>query len=110
MRRNQGQGLKDMRAALKARPPCWCDSRGVWHRIKDMDSVHLWNTIKMLWNHTVPLEYRIGQVINHPSVTTWPIAFKKKAFTLLFREFYNRSEVLDPMWWAVARADAGIRG
>lgn len=32
----------------------WRDRTGVFHKVEDMDSRHLYYTVMMIWNHSVP--------------------------------------------------------
>jgi hypothetical protein len=39
---------------------CWLDRHGERHAPDQMETRHLFNTLKMIWNNMVPSQYRVG--------------------------------------------------
>lgn len=39
---------------------CWRDRHGERHRPAQMETGHVFNTMKMIWNNLVPIEFHVG--------------------------------------------------
>lgn len=62
----------------------WRDRNGVKHAVTDMETRHLFYTLRMIWNHTMPGAYRLpGNLYSFGSYYSEPYMLKAvRAITL----------------------------
>ena len=77
-------------------PFIWKTSKRELYYLEDMDTIHLFNTARMLYNNVlVPPAFRVldpdtGSFIRHPEIWTWNSDYIAKAFELMLEELRER--------------------
>lgn len=61
-------------------------------RPQEMATHHLFNALKMMWNHNVPEDWIIQPFTHYPGVRKFPKGMRKAAISNLFNELMNRSD------------------
>lgn len=64
----------------------WHTKDGLLLDISDMETDHIINCLKMIWNHTVPVEYKIFPFRHYPGLTE-RIESRKSLYRQAIREF-----------------------
>lgn len=72
----------------------WLTKKGEWLELEDMDTRHIFYSLRLIFNHTVPEFYRTPESI-HPVVLYydayfWADAYKKAACDALMAELLTR--------------------
>src|SRR5437762_14379094 len=62
-----------------------------------MATEHLFYTLRMLYNHSVPPVFRVGQFKRHPNVFKWPLDYKTQAGQAMRAAFNKRNDIEDWM-------------
>lgn len=72
----------------------WRDRAGKFHKPADMTTSHLFFTVRIIWNHTVPNELRITPyrkyTFDHDIYTT---EYMKNAVYFLTKELHTRNDL-----------------
>lgn len=63
----------------------------------EMKTSHLFNAVKMIWNHKVPAAWRIQPYTEYKGVTRWGKRETTWAVTNLMNELMNRSDLTEGM-------------
>jgi hypothetical protein len=76
-------------------PFLWRTHAGVLWRVSDMDTNHLFNTVRMLHNNTVPPAFRVlcpdtGDFIRYPDIKSWDEFYFEEAYAILRNELDSR--------------------
>jgi len=77
-------------------PFIWKTSKDELYYLEDMDTIHLFNTARMLYNNVlVPPAFRVldpdtGSFIRHPEIWTWNPDYIAVAFELMVDELRER--------------------
>lgn len=69
----------------------WLARSGDLYRVQDMETSHLFNTVKMVWNHSVPEEHKIDR--NHKRYTfgnAYSYTYIRLAMYCMLRELQTR--------------------
>lgn len=69
----------------------WKDKRHNFHYPKDMTTQHLFNTLKMIWNHAMPVKVGIYNKYTFPAFYT--DAYMKQAIKYLAIELSQRQDL-----------------
>lgn len=73
----------------------WQTQEGKLVRVQTMMTSHIWNSLKMIWNHRVPVQCRIIPFKHYGKIG--PQHWKKKharyAIKNLFNELMNRNDI-----------------
>ena len=75
----------------------WTTHDGKEFRPRDMATTHLFNSIKMLYNNTVPPAFRVGEFRRWADVATWDPEYLQEALKQLTAEFESRGDNGDHM-------------
>ncbi len=78
--------------AGEQKPFVWVTHKGKSMSVRQMATEHLFYTIRMLYNHSVPPFLRVGEFVRYPDVSRWPIDYRRKASAAMFKEFNRRSD------------------
>lgn len=73
----------------------WTTHDGREFRPRDMATTHLFNSIKMLYNNTVPPAFRVGEFRRWKDVATWDPEYLQEAMGELASEFESRTDNRD---------------
>lgn len=71
----------------------WETHKGKRIKPREMATPHLFNTIKMLWNNTVPPVFRVGPFKRYRDVGTWDLKYLMRALDELQDEFESRDDI-----------------
>ena len=69
----------------------WKDRKHNFYYPKDMETSHLFNTLKMIWNHTMPVKVGIYNAYTFPAFYT--DAYMKQAIKHLTIELAKRNDL-----------------
>ncbi len=81
--------LKDLEPALRIE--YWVQKDRSFIRIKEMETGHLYNSIRLVWNHSVPKEMRLGR---RTSRTLGGLKYRQKQLPYLIEELESRKDKL----------------
>lgn len=76
----------------------WRDMRGNPHVPAKMATRHLWFTIRMIWNHTMPNHVRITPYHAYEFSADYTAAYLRDAVFTLGAELLSRDDI-DPRWY-----------
>lgn len=84
-------------------PFLWLSHSGGVQKIKDMDTSHLFNTVRMIHNNTVERAYRVlcpdtNGYRAYPEIKTWDPEYTEKALSDM------TDELLDERWGHLSRS------
>lgn len=68
----------------------WETDRGELIAPEDMATEHLFYAVRMLFNHTYPPAFRIGEFKRHRNVFKWPLDYREQALLALAIELRGR--------------------
>ena len=71
----------------------WRDQKGQHHRPEDMSTSHLFNTLKMIWNHSVPAERQVKPFRQYPFGPFYSQEYINESVKMLMRELVNRTDL-----------------
>jgi hypothetical protein len=75
----------------------WRDRTGKFHRPEDMETRHLFYTLRMIWNHTMPEGYQT-QYRNHYIFTSfYTEAYMVEAVYAVGNELFSRNDLTPSM-------------
>lgn len=59
----------------------------------DMATPHVFYALRMIWNHSVPEIWRVGDYKKYSDVPRWSAAYRQRAIEELTRELVSRDDV-----------------
>lgn len=59
---------------------------------QEMSTPHLYNCLKMIWNHTIPPAFRLIPYKPYKGIEKWTKKTRRWAITNLFNELMNRTD------------------
>lgn len=71
-------------------PFLWINHKGEAQYPRDMATPHLYYSLRMLWNNTVPPAFRVGKFKRYNDIAGWSRDYVKRAIDELSRELSNR--------------------
>lgn len=72
----------------------WRDQRGREHRVKDMSTTHLFYTLRMIWNHSMPTDAQVGiDIRRYTFPPFYTHAYMRQACALMFEELGTRTNL-----------------
>lgn len=72
----------------------WRDQRGRFHPIKEMETSHLFFTFRMIWNHSMPAEARVGNRIQRYSFPSfYTTSYMREACLNIYPELDKRTDL-----------------
>lgn len=74
------------------RPFIWMTAEGECLLVTQMRSGHLYNCVKMLWNHTVPERFRMAKFVKYS--LGMPMKERTIALRALLTELHKRKDLL----------------
>lgn len=86
----------------------WRDRTGVFRHPCDMETRHLFHTVRMIWNHTMP-EKTDPYFRQYTFSKYYTETYMKMSVYHLLRELLNRDDIT-PEWWATLQWMAGRFG
>lgn len=69
----------------------WKDKKHNFYKPKDMTTQHLFNTLKMIWNHTMPVKVGVYTQYKFPEFYT--DAYMKQAIKYMALELVRRNDL-----------------
>lgn len=75
----------------------WQTNDGHFLPPKDMKTPHVFYTLRMLFNHSVPPAFRVGEFKRRKHVDEWPLAYRVQASNAMQDELSTREDVEDWM-------------
>lgn len=78
-------------------PFLWVTHKGKVMELLDMATPHLFYTVRMLFNHSVPPVFRVGEFKRYPDVPNWPIRYRRAAVASMRKELSKRDDIEDYM-------------
>jgi len=76
-----------------AAPFIWTTQEGQQIRPRDMETRHLFYSLRMIFNHTAPAAYQIAGCRRYAGPEAWPITYRRAAVVALVAELKNRSDL-----------------
>lgn len=73
----------------------WRDRRGQFHYPKDMETRHLFFTVRMIWNHTVPDMYQIKPFERYNFSSFYTSFYMGQAVRNILSELSTRNDLTD---------------
>lgn len=64
---------------------------------REMNTWHLFNSLKMIWNNTVPAHCRVSNFKPYSGIDKWPKRLRQHAITCLYHELCLRPDVTKDM-------------
>lgn len=71
----------------------WRDRNGVFHSVKDMDTNHLFNVLRMIWNHAVPEGMKILPYHRYTFGKFYTPQYMKDAIRYMAKELSGRTDL-----------------
>ena len=71
----------------------WRDRKGVFHRPSDMHTHHLFYTVRMIWNHNMPV--KIGTYQQYDFNGIYTDEYLKEALRAMVPELASRDDIED---------------
>ena len=75
----------------------WRDRSGEFHRPAHMETRHLYFTVRMIWNHTMPEQYRFKGYKRYKFRSFYTEAYMVEAVYALSKELFQRDDLTDEM-------------
>lgn len=72
----------------------WYSHKGERYLPADMATQHLFYALRMVWNHSVPEIWRVGDYPRYADVPNWPESYRRRAITELASELAQREDRL----------------
>lgn len=79
------------------KPWMWRDRQGQFHRPQDMATRHLFYTLRMIWNHSMPLPARLLPYKSYEFTQFYTNSYMQTAVGRLTRELATRRDIT-PSW------------
>lgn len=73
-------------------PFIWESNDGKMNAVTKMATPHLFNILRMLFNHSVPPAFRVGPFTRRENVDKWPLDYKMQAGTAIVNELCERTD------------------
>jgi len=70
----------------------WQTMEGELLRLPEMQTTHIWNSLKMIWNHRVASPYKIIPYKEYKGIEEWSADHTKWTVLNLYNELMNRSD------------------
>ena len=70
----------------------WLDQYGQRHYPKNMETRHLFYTLRMIWNHSAPEELKLKPYIKHTFSTFYTPEYMRNAIKALMAELSKRDD------------------
>lgn len=77
------------------RPFLWKDSKDFYHRPKDMDTRHLFFTVRMIWNNSAPDEFKIPPLRLYRFGPFYTPEYMGQAVRCIMAELATRDDLTD---------------
>lgn len=77
-------------------PFIWETNDGVCLSVKEMATPHLFFALRMIYNHSVPPAFRVGEFRQRPEVCEWPVEYRAQACSAFTEELEQRDD-LEPV-------------
>jgi hypothetical protein len=74
-------------------PFVWETNDGDFLELRNMATPHLFYTLRMIFNHSVPPAFRIGQFRRRANVDRWPLDYREQAGHEIRAELRKRSDL-----------------
>jgi len=87
----------------------WVTQEGEITYPKAMSTWHLFNSLRMIWNHTVAPQYRLIPYKPYKGIDRWPKGMRRRAIRNLFNELMNRPDVNSRMQKELATIEQHVR-
>jgi len=71
----------------------WRDKQGNFHHPSDMETRHLFFTIRMIWNHTCPKECMLEPCIKYTFRPFYSSKYMSKAIKYIYIELMTRDDM-----------------
>lgn len=71
----------------------WVTHKGGRHRVSDMATPHLFYSLRMVFNHSVPPVFRIGKLKRYDDVSDWSPTYRAEAIAALAKELETRDDL-----------------
>lgn len=80
----------------------WQTQDGLRLKPIDMDTRHLYMTVRMLWNHTMPVEFKLGPYHRYQLGDRFTEEYIKLSFRVLMSELVTRPDIEDAWMHGIA--------
>lgn len=81
-----------MTETLPTTPFVWVTQDGQHMRVDQMRTTHLFYAVRMIWNHTVPEQFRMpGGIYNGPE--KWSVNRRRTAILAMLHELSQRTDL-----------------
>jgi hypothetical protein len=74
-------------------PFVWKTHKGITYYPEQMETPHLFYSVRMLFNNVVPAPYRVGEFKSYPDIKTWSPGYLYAAMYALASELFNREDL-----------------
>lgn len=68
----------------------WVSHKGVRYQLDNMAAPHVFYALRMVWNHTVPPAFRVGEFKRYRDVPGWSAKYRREAINQLSAELDQR--------------------
>jgi hypothetical protein len=75
----------------------WKDRTDTFHYPKDMSTYHLFHTLKMIWNHSVPEVMKVHPYKRYNFGIFYTSKYMATAVRVIIQELSNRNDLTDKM-------------
>lgn len=75
----------------------WRSRDGVFNPVNIMSTHHLWFTVRMAWNHTMPVAARSAEYKKYHFAPFYTAAYMREAIRAILRELAKRTD-MEPDW------------
>jgi len=72
----------------------WITAKGDFIYVSKMETNHLFNAFRMLFNHGIPAAFRVGYFNRRPEIYGWSREYKEQAFDAMRAELKKREDEL----------------
>lgn len=75
----------------------WRDQSGIFHHPNEMETRHLFYTLRMIWNHTMPERVRMTPYRAHEFIDFYTVTYMESAVKAIGSELFTRNDIT-PQW------------
>lgn len=75
----------------------WRDRTGNFHKVSEMETRHLYYTLRMIWNHTMPEEVKLKPYNAYDFSPFYTAEYMTEAIHHIGTELFKRTDIL-PGW------------
>jgi hypothetical protein len=75
----------------------WVTAEGEKLELHEMKTWHIFNALRMIWNHTVPYQYRLIPYKPYTGIDRWPKQSRRRHVRNLYTELCNRDDITKRM-------------